>query len=100
MPFQWLPRGENNSEPMESDPIALAPGQSLRFENVLTELFGLEPDSLGALKLVASTESVIGMSRTYNVPGAETAGTFGQGLPAIPVDRDDRRHRPGSASSS
>jgi hypothetical protein len=72
---------------MESEPIALAPGQSRRYENVLTELFGLEPDSVGALKLVASTESVIGMSRTYNVPGAKIAGTFGQGLPAIPSDQ-------------
>ena len=92
--FQWLPRGEDNSEPTQSDPIALAPGQSLRFENVLTELFGLEPDSLGALKLVASTESVIGMSRTYNVPGAKTAGTFRPGPARDAGDRDDRRHRP------
>ena len=84
---QWLPRGQDNSEPAESEPISLAPGQSLRYENVLTELFGLEPDSVGALKLVASTESVIGMSRTYNVPGAKIAGTFGQGLPAIPSDQ-------------
>jgi hypothetical protein len=81
--FQWLPRGEDNSEPAESEPVALAAGQSLRYENVLTELFGLEPDSLGALKMVATTESVIGMSRTYNSPEGETAGTFGQGLPAI-----------------
>ena len=50
---------------------------------MLTELFGLEPDSLGALKMVASTESVIGMSRTYNIPAGKAAGTFGQGLPAI-----------------
>jgi len=81
--FRWLPRGEDNSEPMQSDPIALASGESLRYENVLTELFGLEPDALGALKLVASTESVIGMSRTYNSPEGKAAGTFGQGLPAI-----------------
>jgi len=81
--LQWLPRGEDNSEPVESEPIALAAGQSLRYENVLAELFGLGPDSLGALKLVASTESVIGMSRTYNIPAGKTAGTFGQGLPAI-----------------
>jgi hypothetical protein len=81
--FQWLPRGEDNSEPVESEPVTLAAGQSLRYENVLTEVFGLEPDSLGALKLVATTESVIGMSRTYNSPEGETAGTFGQGLPAV-----------------
>jgi len=81
--FQWLPRGEDNSEPVSSDPITVAAGQSLRYENVLTELFGLQPDSLGALKMVASTESVIGMSRTYNIPAGKIAGTFGQGLPAI-----------------
>jgi hypothetical protein len=81
--FQWLPRGEDNSEPIGSNVIALAPGQSRRYENALTELFGLEPDSLGALKMVSSTESVIGMSRTYNAPSGESVGTFGQGLPAI-----------------
>ncbi|HOC41751.1 MAG TPA: hypothetical protein PKJ99_01935 [Thermoanaerobaculales bacterium] len=81
--FQWLPRGEDNSDPISSDVIALAPGQSQRYENVLAELFGLGADSLGALRLVANTESVIGMSRTYNIPAGKTAGTFGQGLPAI-----------------
>jgi len=81
--FQWLPRGEDNSEPMQSEPIALPPGHSQRYQNVLTELFGLASDSVGALKMVASTPSVIGMSRTYNSPEGEAAGTFGQGLPAI-----------------
>ncbi len=81
--FEWLPRGEENSEPALSDLFSLSPGRSLRFENALTELFRLGPDSLGALKMVASTESVIGMSRTYNSPGRDAAGTFGQGLPAI-----------------
>ncbi|PWB69825.1 MAG: hypothetical protein C3F15_14360 [Holophagae bacterium] len=83
--LQWLPRGENNSNPVNSDLFSLQPGQSLRWENVLTELFGLGPDSVGALKLVASTDSVIGMSRTYNIPAGKAAGTFGQGLPAIRV---------------
>jgi hypothetical protein len=80
---QWLPRGEDNSEPVGSNVIELGPGESERFENVLTELFGLEPDAVGALRLVASTGSVIGMSRTYNSPNGKAAGTFGQGLPAI-----------------
>jgi hypothetical protein len=92
--FQWLPRGQNNSEPIQSEPIGLAPGQSLRYENVLTELFGLGPDSLGSLKLVASTSAVIGMSRTYNVPAGKTAGTFGQGLPAIRATEMIKYNRP------
>ncbi len=81
--LQWLPRGRNNTEPVSSDLFALAPGASLRFENVLTSAFGLGPDSLGALKMVASTDSVIGMSRTYNSPGGKAAATFGQGLPSV-----------------
>jgi hypothetical protein len=83
--LQWLPRGEDNSAPVSSDLFTLGPGGSLRWENVLTELFGLGPDSVGALKLLASTGSVIGMSRTYNSPEGKAAGTFGQGLPAIRV---------------
>jgi len=91
--FQWLPRDEDNSEPIQSEPIALAPGQSMRYENVLAELFGLGPDSLGALK-VASTEFVIGMSRTYNSPQGKGAGTFGQGLPAIRAAEMIKRTEP------
>ncbi len=81
--FEWLPRGEDNSAPIRSATFSLGPGESRRFENALATLFELGPDSLGALKLVASTESVIGMSRTYNTPEGGAGGTFGQGLPAI-----------------
>lgn len=81
--FFWLPRGEDNSEPPASDTFTLAPGESLRFENALAELFGLGPDSFGAIRIVSSTQGVIGMSRTYNIPDGKAAGTFGQGLPAV-----------------
>ncbi len=81
--FNWLPRGEDNSISRSSDLYTLSPGQSLRYENALAEIFGLGPDSLGALKMVASTDSVIGMSRNHNSPEGKAAGTFGQGLPAI-----------------
>ncbi|HPA80991.1 MAG TPA: hypothetical protein PLS95_09285 [Thermoanaerobaculales bacterium] len=81
--FEWLPRGQDNSAPRRSATFALGAGKSLRFENALTTLFELGPDALGALKVVSSTTSVIGMSRTYNTPGAGTSGTFGQGLPAV-----------------
>ena len=81
--FQWLPRGEDNSAPLESAPLTLAPGHSVRYANVLAELFGLVPDAYGALKLVASTEQVLGMSRTSTSAGGGAPGTFGQELPAI-----------------
>jgi hypothetical protein len=83
--FGWLPRGADNSEFATSGPITLGPGRSLQFENALIELFGLGPDSLGALVIISDIPSVVGMSRTYNLPGGQAAGTFGQGLPAIPT---------------
>jgi hypothetical protein len=80
---QWLPRGEDNSEPPQSDPIALAPGQSVRLENALARLFGLGPGAYGALRLLSTTNRVIGMSRTYNSPTGPSGGTYGQELPAV-----------------
>ena len=85
--LQWLPRGVDNSEPLRSDIFALAPGTGVRYANVLDELFGLEPDQVGALAVEASGIDLLAMSRTYNLPPAETAGTFGQGLPGIPADQ-------------
>jgi hypothetical protein len=85
--LQWLPRGADNSTPATSDPIVLGPGQSIQYENVLNAVFGLEPDVAGSIAMVADSADVIAMSRTYNVPGAKIAGTFGQGLPGIPSDQ-------------
>jgi hypothetical protein len=82
----WLPRRPANPSPLRSPLYTLGAGQSLRIENVLIESFGLEPDKVGAVVIAADDEGVIAMSRTYNVPGAKVAGTFGQALPAIPTD--------------
>ncbi len=81
--FLWLPRGQDNSEPLSSDIITLDPGASLQLPDALATLFGLEPDSVGAIAMLADSPNVIAMSRTYNSPAGESAGTFGQGLPAI-----------------
>lgn len=80
---QWLPRGEDNSDPLESEPIALGAGHSVRIENALAQLFPLGPNAYGALRLVSSREHVIGMSRTYTTASGTTGGTFGQELPAV-----------------
>jgi hypothetical protein len=82
--FAWLPRGQDNPNPLASADYVLAPGESRHLENALSEIFGLGPDSTGALRLVSTSESVIGMSRTYNTPAGE-AGSFGQSLPAVPA---------------
>ncbi len=53
---------------------------------MLDEVFGLEPDQVGALAVQASGSELLAMSRTYNLPSAKVAGTFGQELPGIPAD--------------
>ena len=84
--FLWLPRGDDNSEPAESARFTLGAGESSRIEDVLGEIFGVEPDAVGALAIAASNPNLIAMSRTYNIPPAKIAGTFGQALPAVAFD--------------
>jgi PKD repeat protein len=83
--FMWLPRGENNSEATPSESFTLAAGASVRYENVLDAVFGLEPGVSGALAISADSASLGVMSRTYNVPTVKIAGTFGQAIPGIPA---------------
>ncbi len=83
--FWWLPRGAENSEPMRSEVFTLPGGQGVRIENVLGEIFGLQPDEVGAVIIAADSDRVIAMSRTYNIPADKIAGTFGQALPAVPA---------------
>jgi hypothetical protein len=66
--FLWLPRGEDNSTPTASDTFTLDVGASVRYENVLSELFGASPNALGALALSSDGGNVLVMSRTYNIP--------------------------------
>jgi hypothetical protein len=93
--FMWLPRGEDNSAPARSDSWNLESGMSARYENVLAEVFAAEPDVVGALGMESPSEDLLSMSRTYNVPAGQVAGTFGQALPGIQegdmIGTDDRR---------
>ena len=84
--FMWLPRDEDCSEPMTSEAFSLGAGMSVRYANVLNEVFGLEPNSLGALAVLSSSPDLLAMSRTYNTPSGEAAGTYGQAIPAISPD--------------
>jgi len=81
--LMWLPRGQDNSEPMTSEIFSLGAGMSVRYANVLSEVFDLEPDSLGALALLSSSPDLLSMSRIYNTPTGEPAGTYGQAMPAV-----------------
>ena len=81
--LMWLPRGETNFEPLTSETFSLGAGMSVRYANVLSEVFDLEPDSLGALALLSTSPDLLAMSRTYNMPSGEPAGTYGQAMPTI-----------------
>jgi hypothetical protein len=85
--FLWLPRGADNSSPTASDTFTLGAGMGVRYENVLTEVFDLQPDTVGALALSADTMDLLAMTRTYNIPGVKVAGTFGQALPGVPMNQ-------------
>jgi hypothetical protein len=82
--FQWLPRGEDNTEPVTSDVFTLDAGNCVRYSNVLAEIFDLEPDSFGTLVIQSSSPDLLAMSRTYNLGTEKTGGTYGQAMAAIP----------------
>jgi hypothetical protein len=83
----WLPRGEDNSDPVRSTTYSIAAGSSVRHANVLGEVFGLEADAVGALQVAASGPELLVMSRTYNLPSVKVSGTYGQEMPGIPANQ-------------
>jgi predicted GH43/DUF377 family glycosyl hydrolase len=83
--FSWMPRGETNSDAIESELFTLGAGMSVRYTNVLAEVFDLEPDAFGALAIDASSRNLLAMARIANTPQEEVAGTFGQSMPAVAI---------------
>jgi hypothetical protein len=91
--FVWLPRGEDNSDPLTSETFSLGARMSVRYENVLASVFDLEPDALGALSITASSPDLLSMSRMCNLPSAKAAGSYGQSMPAIPTNNPAQNQR-------
>jgi predicted GH43/DUF377 family glycosyl hydrolase len=92
----WLPRGQDNSEPLKSETFSLGAGMSVRYANVLAEVFGLEQGALGALAVESSSPHLLAMSRTFTRNAGDSAGTFGQSMPAVGPDEmihEDERRR-------
>jgi len=83
----WLPRGEDNSEPMRSELFTLNAEESRRHRNVLGEVFGLDPDDapFGALAIASDREGTLAMARVFNQPLSDGVGTFGQAIPGVPA---------------
>jgi len=84
-----LEHGADNSAPQSTE-LSVAAGQSLRLGDVLDVEFST--DGIAAMVLVPSSGRIIVTSRTYNLLGASNAfglpagATFGQYIPALPVD--------------
>lgn len=83
--FAWLPRGESNAEPAESEVFTLGAGMSVRYTNVLAEVFDFEPDAVGALNIEASSRDLLAMARIANTPQEKVAGAFGQSMPTVAI---------------
>ena len=87
--IELLEHGEDNSEP-ETRSYTLAPGASVRFDDVLASEFGFEGQA--ALRVTPTAGHVLVTSRTYNLlgPGNPTGlpagATFGQYIPGVSAD--------------
>ena len=83
----WLPRGEDNFEPVASAPFNLGAGRSIRHENVLGEVFGLDPGDapFGAVAVASDGAGALAMARVFNQPEGG-GGTFGQSMPGVPAE--------------
>jgi hypothetical protein len=79
--FLWLPRNTDNQVPERSEVFTLEPGASIRYEDVLVEVFNAQ-EVVGALAIASDSNSLRVMSRTFN---RSDSGTYGQSLPGIPA---------------
>lgn len=75
----WLPRDHDNSSAAFVD-LSIDPGQAIRFDNVLAEVFGLPPNVVGALRVVPTTDHLHFHSTVINV---SDVGSHGQMMPAV-----------------
>jgi hypothetical protein len=83
--FLWLPRGSDNSEPLQSGEFTLEAGMSVVYSDVLGAVFDFEDGASGALAVVSDSSDLLLLSRTYNqVSGG--GGTFGQAIPGYAMD--------------
>lgn len=83
--FAWFPRDRDNSEWIRSSVFQIEAGKSVRYADVLAEVFGLGPGSFGALAVEATTEDVLVAARIWNSNG-QGAGAYGQDVPVVRVD--------------
>ena len=80
--LEFFQRDTSNTAPI-TVPMAVAPGQTQKFENVIQTLFGL-PSASGAIRILSDQE-ILATSRTYNLPPGsdirDANGLFFGGIP-------------------
>lgn len=81
----WLPRDTDNAMPIATDELMIEAGESVRWEDVLGQAFGVEDgaNAVGALAFISDSDMLKIFSRTYNVTDD---GTFGQAIPGFAAD--------------
>jgi len=79
----WMPRGVNNTDAVRSGLFTLGADMSVRYENVLAEVFDLGPGAFGALSVESTSPDLRAMARIANIPPDAGSGSFGQALVGI-----------------
>ena len=75
----WLPRGQDNTVPPDSEEVVVAAQTAVRFDDLLLDLFGLQ-DAVGSVRLVPLSGSVEVDSWVLNV---SSGGAYGQSVPTV-----------------
>ena len=83
--FAWFPRDRDNTEWIRSGLFQVQPDKSVRYSDVLADVFGLGPGNFGALAVEATAEDVLVAARILSSDG-QNAGAYGQDVPVIRVD--------------
>jgi hypothetical protein len=83
--FVWFPRDRDNSEWIRSQRFQIEPGMSVHYADVLPEVFGLGPDSFGALGVESTSADVLAVGR-ISTTDDQADGAYGQTIPGVGVD--------------
>jgi photosystem II stability/assembly factor-like uncharacterized protein len=79
----FVPRGAGKISTLVSDNFTLNAGRSVRYDNVLSGLFGLD-SGVGAVVMTCTSDTAILMSRTFT---QTDNGTYGQSIPGYHTSR-------------
>lgn len=62
--FAWLPRDTDNAMPTASEVFSLGPGMSVRYVDLVGDVFGLDDEAVGAVVVFSDSADLIACSAT------------------------------------